>query len=296
MGAFKTLSMISTSEVPGAPFQPAAPIQRRESCNEARVRQVAAMLDIDPDEMSPGQPLPRGWQFVLLGADTRRSALRSDGFPGLGVPMPDFGLPRLMLGGRSVSFRGDIPIGAQVSRTSAVRGVRHKATASGPMAMVEVEHALLVDGQSQPALVETQTYLLLAAQKQATPTEDASTSSAPPIVSSHTSRVVPDETLLFQYSALGFNSHRIHLDRDHARGVEGFPDLVVNGGLATLLLTEFLRRELRAVPKAIAVRHVAPLYCNRPITLAADRNGGGWHLKAFDERHRLAVDMNVEIQ
>ena len=106
---------------------------------------------------------------------------------------------------------------------------------------------------------------------------------------------MPDETLLFQYSALGFNSHRIHIDRDHARNVEGFPDLVVNGGLATLLLTEFLRVDLGVTPTTIAVRHVAPLYCNRSVTLAAEPTDAGWRLRAFDDLNRLAVDMEVTV-
>ncbi len=251
------------------------------------------MLDIDPDTFTAGQLLPRGWQFVLMGADTRRSALRSDGFPGLGVPMPELGLPRLMLGGRSVVFHADIPLGAAVSRTSAVRGVRQKSTPAGPMAVVDIEHTLQVDGQVGPALVETQTYLLLSAQSATVDTAVAP--AAPPVTAAHQTTVVPDETLLFQYSALGFNSHRIHLDRDHARQREGFPDLVVNGGLTTLLLTEFLRRDLGVQPQALKARHVAPLYCNRPVTLTADRAGAGWLLKAHDDRNRLAVEMNVEI-
>lgn len=275
-----------------APETP-APIRRQEACTLAQVRRVAAMLDLEPDAFLPGQPLPRGWQFVLMAADTRRSALRSDGFPGLGVPMPELGLPRLMLGGRSVVFHADIPIGTAVNRISAIRSVRHKATATGPMAVVELVHTLHVDEQPEPALVETQTYLLLAAQPASTGEADAV--AGPPVQAAHLGTVVPDETLLFQYSALGFNSHRIHLDRDHARTREGFADLVVNGGLATLLLTEFARRELGVRPKALTARHVAPLYCNRPLTLAADRAGAGWQLKAFDDRQRLAVDMNVEV-
>lgn len=267
-------------------------ITRQETCALAQVRRIAAMLDIEPDGFTAGQPLPRGWQFVLMAADTRRSALRGDGFPGLGVPMPELGLPRLLLGGRSVVFHGDIPIGATVSRTSAVRTVRQKSTAAGPMAVVDLEHTLQVEGQPGPAVVETQTYLLLSAQR-ATP-DDADAALAPPVKAAHLATVVPDETLLFQYSALGFNSHRIHLDRDHAREREGFPDLVVNGGLSTLLLTEFLRRELGASPKSLTARHVAPLYCNRPVTLAADRTGAGWLLKAYDDRNRLAVEMNAE--
>jgi 3-methylfumaryl-CoA hydratase len=255
------------------------------------------MLDLDAAAIDTGTALPRGWQFVLLGADTRRSALRADGFPGLGVPMPDLGLPRLMLGGRSVAFRGDISIGAAVRRTSAMQGIRHKTTDAGPRAVVTLLHELRVEGASEPAVVETQTYLLLPPRK-ATPGDEVEAPTAAPApapTANHLATVVPDETLLFQYSALGFNSHRIHLDRQHAREVEGFPGLVVNGGLATLLLTEFLRRDLSVTPASIKVRHVAPLYCNRPITLAANRLGAHWNLKAFDDQHQLAVDMEVTV-
>jgi 3-methylfumaryl-CoA hydratase len=282
---------LSSNEPPATSVP--VPIRRLETCTVAQARRIAAMLDIEPDEFAAGQPLPRGWQFVLMAADTRRSALRGDGFPGLGVPMPELGLPRLLLGGRSVVFHADIPIGAAVTRTSTVRNVRQKSTPTGPMAVVDLVHTLQLEGQPAPALVETQTYLLLSAQR-ATP-DDAGAAAAPPVAAAHLKTVVPDETLLFQYSALGFNSHRIHLDRDHARDREGFPDLVVNGGLTTLLLTEFLRSDLGVMPRALTARHVAPLYCNRPVTLAADRAGHGWLLKAFDDRNRLAVEMNVEV-
>ena len=258
------------------------------------IRRVAAMLDLDPVQFSAGTPLPRGWQFVLLGADTRRSALRRDGFPGLGVPMPDLGLPRLMLGGRSVSFVGDIPIGATVMRSSAVRSVVHKVNESGPMAIVTLLHELRIAEHAAPALVETQTYLLLSPAKART--EDPLAPEGDPITAEHVRTVIPDDTLLFQYSALGFNSHRIHIDRDYARDEEGFPDLVVNGGLITLLLSEFLRRDLNVVPSAFKVRHMAPLFCNRPVTLAADQVGERWRLKAFDDRNRLAAEMEVDIQ
>lgn len=281
-----------TAYSPPAP-ETSTPIRRQEACTLSQVRRIAAMLDLEPDAFLPGQPLPRGWQFVLMAADTPRSALRSDGFPGLGVPMPELGLPRLMLGGRSVVFHADIPIGAAVNRISAIRSIRQKTTAAGPMAVVDLVHTLHVDEQPEPALVETQTYLLLSAQPAST--GEAGAAAGPSVQAEHLVTVVPDETLLFQYSALGFNSHRIHLDRDHARLREGFPDLVVNGGLVTLLLTEFARRELGVRPKALTARHVAPLYCNRPLTLAAYRAGVGWQLKAFDDRHRLAVEVNVEV-
>jgi 3-methylfumaryl-CoA hydratase len=266
--------------------------ERTEICSVSSARRVAAMLDLDPDDMIEGNALPRGWQFTLMAADTRRSLLRADGFPGLGVTMPDLGLPRLLLGGRKVTYHRDLPIGAVIRRRSAIRNLTQKKAESGPMAIATIQHELHVENEATPALVEEQTYLLLPARKGGN-LSDISTSQ---MLNSglKVSTVVPDETMLFQYSALGFNSHRIHIDRSHARNVEGFPDLVVNGGLATLLMTEFLRREVGIVPSALKIKHVAPLYCGRPITLVADQIEGRWRVQAFDHRATLAVDMEID--
>ena len=76
--------------------------------------------------------------------------------------------------------------------------------------------------------------------------------------------------------------------------MEGFPDLIVNGGLVTLLLTEFLRNEIGVTPSSLRVRHKAPLYCGSPITMVANQVNTKWHLQAFDNRSILSVDMEVE--
>ena len=263
---------------------------RQETCSLATVRRVAAMLDQDPEKWSEGDVLPRGWQFILLGADTRRSALRQDGFPGLGVPLPDLGLPRLLLGGRTVHYDGDIHIGARLRRESRVQKLSRKETANGPMAVVTLEHALYSAEAARPVLFETQTYILLSAQ----PAGRKITDVPKPPALANPKRVVPDETLLFQYSALAFNSHKIHLDRDFARETEGFPDLVVNGGLTTLLLTEFLRTELGGALTGFTAKHMAPLFCGRPLLLGGERQGRKWLLRAFDDNGSLAVDMETE--
>jgi 3-methylfumaryl-CoA hydratase len=265
---------------------------RKETCGIAAVRRVAAMLDLDPDDVVDGAPLPRGWQFILMGADTRRSVLRADGFPGFGVPMPDLSLPRLVLGSRSVEYRMDIPIGACVTRHSSIQSLTQKTSKSGAMVVATIAHALRLGDAATPALVETQTYLLLPAF-QGTSAAGVSSLSGE-VTGDHVKTVMPDETLLFQYSALGFNSHKIHIDRAHARNVEGFPDLVVNGGLATLLLTEFLRHEIGVSPASFKARHVAPLFCGNPITLVANQTGAQWRLQAYDNRSTLAVDMEVQ--
>jgi len=267
-------------------------VLRTESCSLAGARRVAAMLDIDPDVLAEGTPLPRGWHFILLGADPRRSALRGDGFPGLGVPMPNLGISRLMLGGRTVEYRDEIPVGATLERSSAVSSITRTATAAGPIAVVSVSHELRIARESAPAVVETQTYLLLEGRSGGSGGEAA----GQPITAARTKTIVPDETLLFQYSALGFNSHKIHLDKLYAREVEGFPDLVVNGGLVTLLLTEFLRVDLALIPTRTRVKHVAPLFCGRLMTLGADRDGTKWQLKAFNDKGRIAVEMGVDVQ
>jgi 3-methylfumaryl-CoA hydratase len=249
------------------------------------------MLDLGDATLCEGDRLPKGWHFILMGADTQRSQLRHDGFPGLGVPMPDLGLPRLLAGGRSVEYRDDIPIGAKVTRTSAMKSLVQKTNASGPIAIATIAHELTLAGASKAAIVETQTYILLTGQSRfAPPTE-----STQPVVAAKTKIVCPDETLLFQYSALGFNSHKIHIDKVYAREVEGFPDLVVNGGLTTLLLTEYARNDLKLNLRHITMKNVAPLFCGRPMILSADLYGERWCLKAHDETGKIAAKMEAEV-
>ncbi|MFL9913196.1 HTD2 family dehydratase [Paraburkholderia sp. RL17-337-BIB-A] len=267
------------------------PIVRSEVCSLSAARRVAAMLDLPTESITEGDALPKGWHFLLMGADTRRSGLRADGFPGLGVPMPDLGFTRLLLGGRSAEYHMDIPVGAKVFRTSGITSLTQKSNASGPMAVVTIGHEIRVDGAPDAAVTETQTYILL-------PGESRFNESVQPlqaVTAARTQVVVPDETLLFQYSALGFNSHKIHVDRSYAREVEGFPDLVVNGGLTTLLLTEFARRELELDLRSFSMKNVAPLFCGRQITLAADHHDKRWSLKAFDNTGKLAAEMEANV-
>lgn len=264
-----------------------------EICSLTMVRRVAAMLDLDTHSFSNGDVLPRGWHFFMLAGETRKSALREDGFPGLGVPIPDLGLPRLLLGGRTVFYNGDILIGSEVERTSFVKDIKEKTTQSGRMAIVTIQHELRPIAEVNPAIIETQTYILLSGKN--VPTASEKTLKAP-IEGAYQKQIIPDETLLFQYSALGFNSHKIHLDRDYARNVERLPDLVVNGGLATLLLTEFLRTDLGLKLTDIKVKHIAPLYCGRKMTLCTEGGDTKGQFKIFDENNAVAVEMEAKFK
>jgi 3-methylfumaryl-CoA hydratase len=267
------------------------PIKSNEICSLTMVRRVAAMLDLDTKAFSNGNILPKGWHFFMLSGETRKSALRSDGFPGLGVPIPDLGLPRLLLGGRTVSYNEDIKIGSELERTSFIKNINEKTTPSGRMAIVVIQHELRPVTASNPAIVETQTYILLEAKSVSTKANTQNIENLPSFLTQK--QIIPDETLLFQYSALGFNSHKIHLDRDYARNVEGLPDLVVNGGLATLLLTEFIRIDLGFNIKEIKVKHIAPLFCNRKMTLYTEGGETKGRFKIFDDNYNVAVEMDV---
>lgn len=271
----------------------ASKTQTNEQCSPTMVRRVAAMLDLDTRSFSEGAILPKGWHFFMLAGETPKSELRQDGFPGLGVPIPDLGLPRLLLGGRTASYNGDIVIGSVVEKTSFIKSIVEKTTNSGPMAIVTIQHELRPVTASVPAIIETQTYILLSA---GTASKNSEKTLSQPIESKLQKQITPDETILFQYSALGFNSHKIHLDRDYAQNVEGLPDLVVNGGLTTLLLTEFVRTNLELEITDIKVKHIAPLYCNRPMTLTAEKSEISWKLHVYDDNNDLAVEAEINVK
>ena len=252
-------------------------------------QRVAAMLDIDPATIAVGDRLPRGWHFPLMPAVTRKSDIRADGFPGLGVPMPDLGLPKLVLGGREVQYNSDLFVGDAIERRSAVIDIVKKGEGGKARAVVMVRHELFRD-EPDPAIVETQQYLLLPEGRRYSEPERSQTA----IRAEHIGQFSADSTLLFHYCALGFNSHKIHLDRDYARDVEGYPDLVVNGGLAALLVSEFVRNTLGGIIASLTMKHQAPLFCNAPMTFAADRAPGGWALRIHDEAGRLAATAEAQ--
>jgi 3-methylfumaryl-CoA hydratase len=263
---------------------------RVEHVSLAVVRRVAAMLGLDATELGEGADLPQGWHFILMAADTPRKDIRSDGFPGLGVPLPDLGLPRVVLGGREVKFHNAIPIGSTVYRTSSIGSVQQKQGHNGPMAIVTINHELKVSGSDTVALEEQQTYVLLGPTKpQAAPT--AQHGQTAEIKRSKT--IVPDDTLLFQYSALGFNSHKIHLDRHYATSVEGYPDLVVNGGLINVIMTDFLRLDRNVGIKKLKTRHFIPAYANQALTLTFDEGEEKHLVRALNEGGADIAQMEV---
>ena len=265
-------------------------------CALPLARRLAAMLNRDPASLREGDPLPRGWHVMLFNVPTRQSQLRPDGAASLGVTLPDIGLPRLMMGGRQTRFMGDIPIGAHVRRETRQGGVQMKQGRSGRFALVKVELSIFVGDAREAAVVETQDYVLREASAAAPATAQVPSPAAvpPAITPDATSTLLPDEALLFRYSAITDNPHRIHYDLAYATGAEGYPALVVNGSIPTMFLLELFRSTAGREPLSLTSRNVAPMFCGRPLQLNALNEGSSWRLWAQDEHGSTTFNARAE--
>ncbi len=271
----------------------------RDHCTLPLVWRLAAMLDRDPLALRDGDPLPRGWHPLLFNAPTRQSMLRADGAGDLGVTLPDLGLPRLMLGGRQTDYFGDIPIGARVRRETRLGSVQPKSGRSGRFAIVRVVHRIFVEDAADAVLEERQDYILREAGG-ATGAANAPPAAAVAATDSATAPgarrrvLVPDEPLLFRYSSITDNPHRIHYDAPYARGVEGYPALVVNGSIPAMFLLEMFREAAGREPCAVESRNVAPMYCGVPLTLDVQpQDGDTWSMRASDPAGATTFEASV---
>ena len=260
-------------------------------CALPLVRRMAALLDRDPAGFANGDQLPRGWHVALFNPPTRQSDLRADGAANLGVIFPDLGLPRLMMAGRKMEFIGDIPIGARVLRASRLGEVTHKVGKSGRFALVNVEHRITVADSDTPVVIETNSYVLREAAGGA-PIDPAVTAAMqiPPVDVSRT--VVPDETMLFRYSAITDNPHRIHYDLAYAQS-EGYPALVVNGTVPAMLLLELFRTHVGGEPVRWSSRNLAPILCGETLTLTLTSEDNGWMMRANGPSGKTTLEAKV---
>jgi len=221
------------------------------------VRRLAATLDQDPTTFRRGSEMPESWYAILFAPLARQSTLQPDGHLLTGDFLPPLHGTRRMFAGRRTTFITPLKIGDMVSRVSRVTGAGPKAGRTGPFTLVTVRHE--ISGPSGLALIEEQDIVYraaveagrVAAQREAAPAADKPAWST---------LIELDPALLFRYSAVTFNAHRIHYDLPYARDVEGYPALVMNGGLTALLLIETARPHLPRAIAAYAARAMSPLF------------------------------------
>jgi 3-methylfumaryl-CoA hydratase len=198
-----------------------------------------ATLDHPAQPVGNGSPLPPLWHWLYFLPQNRQSELGPDGHPERGGFLPPVPLPRRMWAGGRLVFHRPLRVGDAVTRTSTIEDVVTKEGRSGPLVFVTVRHEVHREGENHPALVEHQD-IVYRAEKRPDEVE-------PPPTPADTDaawqrRIVADDVLLFRYSALIFNAHRIHYDRRYVTEVEGYPGLVVHGPLLATLLLDLLRR------------------------------------------------------
>ncbi len=257
-----------------------------------RAAALAATLDLDaaPGE---GEPLPPLWHWLGFLPCDRASDLGEDGHARRGGFLPPVPLPRRMWAGSRFEFARPLRVGVPVGRRSTVESVDLKQGRSGALVFVTVRHAFTdADG---PLLDEWHDIVY-----REPPTPDAPT---PPVQSAPTDAawertLVPDPVLLFRYSALTFNGHRIHYDRSYATGVEGYPGLVFHGPLQATLLLELLRAERPSAAVAtFAFRALRPVFDTAPLTVCgAPAEDGTVRLWIRDPDGALAMDATATLR
>jgi 3-methylfumaryl-CoA hydratase len=254
-------------------------------------QRMAATLDIKDMDLSEGADLPPFWHWAYTLTAAPASDLRRDGHPAVGDYLPPVALPRRMWAGGRLEPGTPLRIGEATRRESRVTDVTMKNGRSGTLCFIVVRHEFYVGDE-----------LRVAEEHDIVCREDADPSApVPPAPTASTdadwseAREV-DPVTLFRYSALTFNSHRIHYDRSYCRDVEGYDGLVIHGPLSTTLLLDLLRRKLPdAHVKNVAFRAISPLFDTAPITLAGKQNGDQVDLWAATAEGHLAMQATAEL-
>jgi 3-methylfumaryl-CoA hydratase len=233
---------------------------RTDIVTAAPVAALAATLDIG----QPGDALPPLWHWLYFLPFDRQSDLGPDGHAKRGGFLPPVDLPRRMWAGGRIDFHCPLRIGDNITRVSRIADVKVKEGRSGPLVFVLVRHE--INNPEGLALTEEHDIVYRG---------HSSAAAAPPSAPTDAEweRIVhPDDVLLFRYSALTFNGHRIHYDRRYATEVEGYPGLVVHGPLLATLLVDLVRANMPAATVTrFEFRAVSPIFDTADFFVAGRR-------------------------
>jgi 3-methylfumaryl-CoA hydratase len=252
---------------------------RTDLMDPARAQALQAAMGAEPT-IAAGDPLPPFAHHIYFWEATPPSPLGRDGHPATGSGfIPDLGLPRRMWAAGRLVFHQPLLAGVRAERISRIEGITRKDGRSGPLAFVRVRH----DIRQRQALALTEWQDLVYRP-------DGTDQSPPP--AARTDEAIaepfaPDTTLLFRYSALTFNGHRIHYDEAYARDVEGYDGLVVHAPLLAHLLMGLAQRQLGELHE-FAYRATAPLLHHEAASLCW-RDGVAW-VRAADGRQCMVAE------
>jgi 3-methylfumaryl-CoA hydratase len=236
-----------------------------EDVGLAAVRRIAGMLDLDPAGFKPGDALPPHW-FTLFFADSaRQSDIGPDGHPKPAVFLPPIPLPRRMGAGRRVTIHDVLRIGDVASKTAEVAAILPKQARTGFITVLTMRHTIRRNG----AVIAVDEFDAIY-REAVKPGEKSGTGAPVPAPTDAAWKVEKhlSSPLVFRYSAITWNAHRIHYDADYARQDEGYPATVQNGGLTMQLLLDAAVANTPGTLRGFTARLTRPIYVGDTITLA----------------------------
>jgi len=250
-----------------------------------------ATLDHPETGFVSGTPLLPLWHWLYFLPLHRQSEIGADGHAKRGGFLPPVPLPRRMWAGSQFDFRAPVRVGDAVERTSTIADVSSKEGRTGKLVFVKVRHEVRCNGAADPAIVEFHDIVYREARKPddvEPPPQRAATGAA------WQREIVPDDVLLFRYSALTFNGHRIHYDRKYVTEVEGYPGLIVHGPLIATLLMDLVRRNApQAEIATFRFKAVRPTFDLNPFRVNGQLQDDGKTIKLWAEDHEGWLTMDA---
>ena len=256
---------------------------------------LSATLDRAAERPPVGTPLPPLWHWLYFLPLYRQSEVGPDGHAKRGGFLPPVPLPRRMWAGSQFQFAAPLRVGDRIRRVSTIANVTEKSGRTGPLVFVKVRHEITANEQSPPSIVEFHDIVYREAPK---PDDAPPSPHRAPDRSAWQRHWVPSDVLLFRYSALTFNGHRIHYDRKYVTEVEGYPGLIVHGPLIATLLLDLLRWQLPTVNvRSYQFRAVRPLFDIHPFDVCGEpaTDGKSVRLWAKDHEGSLAMEATAEL-
>lgn len=255
------------------------------------VNRMLAMLDTRQQAFQVGDALPPLWHWLYFLPAAMQSEIGDDGHPQRGGLLPPVDLPQRMFAGSKLLVHEPLTIGQTALREAEVIDVTEKTGSTGQLVFVSLRYR--VYQQSRLCVEEEQRIVYRNASRvTAAPT----LAEFEPTPAGTTTRIVmPDPVLLFRFSALTFNAHRIHYDRPYATDVAGYPGLIVQAPLIAVLLAELIRSTMQRQLMTLEFRALAPLYDTGPVQLVAIPDGTS-RLRLEARRHDLTLAMQGTAQ
>jgi len=245
------------------------------------------------DSEDTGDIAPQGIHWCLCLPDAATAELGEDGHPRKGGWLPPIPLPRRMWASSKLVFHGAICAGDAVTRRSTVANITEKSGGSGWLVFVDIDHETFADGR--PVVSERQTLVYREAST-AAPTPRPADDVQDLLEWQWHRRVTPSEALLFRYSALTFNSHRIHYDAPYALGAEHYRGLVVHGPLTATLLLNLAGQRLGVNRlKQFSFRGQSPAFAGEPLDLVGTVNGDVIKLAALGGDGRIIMSAEASL-